>query len=86
MKNYHLYVYPKWIKDLLDNKNPDTYNSKDYVIIDTNYEKFEDYKKGHIPTALYMDTCKIECPPLFVLQDGEVVLHFSKLMQWDLKT
>lgn len=78
MKNYHLYLYPKWIKELLDNKNPDTYNSKDYVIIDTNYEKFEDYKKGHIPTALYMDTCKIECPPLWNLVSP---LEFEKLFE-----
>lgn len=71
MEKYHMFVYPKWVKDLLDGKNPDNYDGRDYIIIDTNYDYFEKYKKGHIPKAIYVDTCEIECAPLWNLVSPE---------------
>ena len=71
MKNYHMFVYPQWVKELVDGNNPDTYDGRDFVIIDTNYKTFEEYKKGHVPTAIYMDTCEVECAPLWNLVSPE---------------
>ncbi|MCT4507764.1 MAG: rhodanese-like domain-containing protein [Tepidibacter sp.] len=71
MENYQMFVYPQWVKDLVAGNNPDTYDGRDYIIIDTNYKTFEDYKKGHLPTSIYMDTCEIEEAPLWNLVSPE---------------
>ena len=78
MKNYQMFVYPQWLKDLVDGKNPDAYDGREYIIIDTNYKTFEEYKKGHIPTAIYADTCEVECPPLWNLVSPETFKAFFK--------
>lgn len=48
-------------------KHISEYDGRKYLIIDTNYETKEKYEKEHIPGAIYIDTCEIECAPLWNL-------------------
>jgi len=73
MANYHALVYPEWVKDLIDGKNPQTYSGNGYVIVYTTwtaryYENRTDYvgtnyELGHIPGAIFLDTYSIENGP-----------------------
>lgn len=73
MANYHALVYPEWVKELIDGKNPATYPGKGYVILYTTwtaryYENRTDYagtnyEIGHIPGAIFLDTYSIENGP-----------------------
>lgn len=79
LPNYSKLVSPKWVKDLIDGKDPATYDGRDFVIIDTNYKKFGHYKKGHIPTSIYVDTNEIEEPPLWnIVSDAKLKELFKK--------
>jgi 3-mercaptopyruvate sulfurtransferase SseA len=73
MANYQALVYPGWVKDLIDGKNPATYPNKGFVILYTTWtaryaENRTDYigtnyETGHIPGAIFLDTYSIENGP-----------------------
>ncbi|WP_069650698.1 sulfurtransferase [Caloranaerobacter ferrireducens] len=65
LKNYEKLVHPKWINDLINGKKPDTYNNDKYVIFEVSWGPPKDYKKGHIPGAIHLDTNLIEEEPLW---------------------
>ncbi|MCT4593820.1 MAG: rhodanese-like domain-containing protein [Anaeromicrobium sp.] len=62
-ENYQVLVSPRWVKDLIDGKNPETYPGKGYALLESNYNGMDIYKEGHIPTALQFDTNEIEKGP-----------------------
>lgn len=80
MANYQALVYPQWVKDLIDGKNPPTYPGKGYVILYTTWtarynENRTDYvgtnyETGHIPGAVFLDTYSIENGPNSEYGDG----------------
>lgn len=55
LAHYEMYVYPQWVQDLADGKNPATYTGSDYKIIEIAFNE-DEYLKGHIPTAIYGNT------------------------------
>lgn len=56
MENYQVLVSPKWVYDLTENKNPDTFKGGDYKIVEIDFGKDKgDYEKGHIPGAISID-------------------------------
>lgn len=80
MPNYQALVYPRWVRDLIEGKNPPTYPRKGYVILYTTwtaryYENRTDYvgtnyETGHIPGAIFLDTYGIENGPNSEYGDG----------------
>ncbi|WP_432407746.1 sulfurtransferase [Wukongibacter sp. M2B1] len=65
LKNYEKLVHPQWINDLINNKKPENYDSKSYKIFEVSWGEPKDYKDGHIPGAIHLDTNEIEEEPLW---------------------
>jgi 3-mercaptopyruvate sulfurtransferase SseA len=68
MQNYQSLVYPAWVADLVNGKNPPTYAGNGYVIVETSWTpeyttEPTDYSIGHIPGAIFMDTYAVENGP-----------------------
>lgn len=53
-------VYAKWVKDLIDGKNPLSYKNDKYVVVHSHYRNRNAYLSGHIPGAIDMDTLALE--------------------------
>ena len=62
LSRYRQLVYPKWLHTLISGKNPPEYNSDKFVICHSHYRNPEDYKMGHIPGAISLDTLELESP------------------------
>lgn len=62
LPRYRNLVYPGWINQLLNGKNPPYYNNHRYVIVHAHYRNRQAYLSGHIPGAIDMDTLAIEEP------------------------
>lgn len=60
LARYSQLVYPDWLKQLLDGKNPPHYEGKNYVICHSHYDNYADYLQGHIPGAISMDSNTLE--------------------------
>ena len=57
LKGYQMYVYPKWIDDLIDGKKVTNYDGRKYVILEVNSKK----KSGHkIRNSVFMDFSFLE--------------------------
>lgn len=64
LPNYQMIVDAAWIKNLISGSNPQTYPGHGYVILDASSSKgadnMDDYNKGHIPGALYLNIYRLE--------------------------
>ena len=66
LPRYEKLVYAKWLKDLMDGKNPPTYSGKKYVILETRYVGKSISQPGqvqefpHIPGAIAIHPCYLE--------------------------
>lgn len=66
LARYEKLVYPAWLKDLLDGKNPPTYAGKKYVVLEVRYSGFSTAQKadvastGYIPGAVAMHICYLD--------------------------
>lgn len=60
LKRYRHLVYPEWLKQLIDGEKPDEYDGKNFVICHSHYGYPEDYRAGHIPGAVSLDTNTLE--------------------------
>jgi len=60
LPRYQHLVYPQWVKQLVNDKQPPHFNGDDYVICHSHYDHIEDYEKGHIPGAIPVDTNSLE--------------------------
>ncbi len=66
LARYEKLVYPAWLKDLLDGKNPPTYSGKKYVVLEVRYTGFSTAQKtdvastGYIPGAVAMHICYLD--------------------------
>ncbi|KNF07579.1 thiosulfate sulfurtransferase YnjE [Gottschalkia purinilytica] len=61
LPNYEKLVYPEWVNDLINDKNPETYPGKGYLIIETSWGRpSKYYTSGHIPGTVHLDTNEIE--------------------------
>ncbi len=65
LKNYDKLVHPAWINDLINGKNPESYDAKNYKIFEVSWGQPTDYNDGHIPGAIHLDTNEIEEEPLW---------------------
>ncbi|HKK67454.1 MAG TPA: rhodanese-like domain-containing protein, partial [Bacteroidales bacterium] len=60
LSRFHHLVPPWWVKTLIEGKPVDHMYGKDAVICHVHYQNPEDYKKGHIPGAIPLDTNDLE--------------------------
>ncbi|WP_071392775.1 rhodanese-like domain-containing protein [Bacillus tuaregi] len=60
--NHEMVVPASWVNDLIENKN----DGKAYKIFEVSWgDEAEDYKKGHIPGAIHINTDDVEEGPLW---------------------
>ena len=66
LARYDKLVYPAWVKDLMDNRNPPAYAGKKYVILEVRYTGFSisqlisSKANGYIPGAISIDPGYVE--------------------------
>jgi len=60
LERYSQLVYPEWLKSLIDGEHPPHYRGNKYVICHSHYGHEEDYRKGHIPGAIPLNTNDLE--------------------------
>lgn len=60
LPRYSKLVYPGWVKKLIGGEKPAEYDGRNFVICHSHYDYPEDYKAGHIPGAVAMDTNSLE--------------------------
>lgn len=64
--NYRMIVPAEWINDLINGKNPETYNGSRYKIFEVSWGKVsKEYNSGHIPGAVHINTDEVEEGPLW---------------------
>lgn len=55
-------VYAEWLKELIETKAAPEYHNNKFVICHVHYRNPFDYKQGHIPEAVSVDTNTLESP------------------------
>ncbi|NOY36038.1 MAG: thiosulfate sulfurtransferase [Chlorobi bacterium] len=61
MRYKHL-IYPEWLKQLQAEEHPPTYEGNKFVVCHAHYDNIEDYREGHIPGAIDLNTLELEAP------------------------
>lgn len=65
-ENYQKIVPASWIKDLIDGKNPETFDGGDYKVFEVSWgPATPDYLAAHIPGAVHIDTDEVEVGPIW---------------------
>lgn len=78
-KNYQLVVPAQWIKDVMDGKNPETFQGGDYKIFEVSWgDETTSYVNGHIPGAVHINTDEEEKAPLWSLNTDAELIQFAK--------
>jgi len=67
LANYDKLVHPEWINALVQGENSEIEKDK-FKIFEVAWGEPTDYKKGHIPSAYYLDTNAIEEEPIWNIQ------------------
>lgn len=62
MPRYTQLVSAKWLNELIKKDSAPEYKNNKYLICHAHYRNKEDYKKGHIPGAVEIDTLLLESP------------------------
>ena len=77
--NYEMIVPAVIVKDVLDGKIPETFDkNKKVKIVEASWgEEKETYLKGHVPTAVHINTDSIEPPPAWMLDSDENLKKFA---------
>jgi thiosulfate/3-mercaptopyruvate sulfurtransferase len=71
---YHL-VPPWWVKSVSEGKSVNHMYGKDAVICHVHYQNPDDYKKGHIPGAIPLDTNDLESTKTWNRRSPEELQH-----------
>lgn len=65
LAKYEVLVYPELVNDLLKGESVAGFEGKEVKIFEAGWGKGEEYEKGHIPTAVHIDTDEFEEGPLW---------------------
>lgn len=78
-ENYELIVPAVVVKDILDGKVPETFESaKNIKVIEASWgEEKTSYANGHVPTAFHINTDAVEPPPTWMLGDDATLEQFA---------
>lgn len=86
LEGYERYVSPQWVQDLIDGKNPESYNGGKYVIVEISVPGEKDeYKNGHIKgaTNIFTDDINHVVGPR-MMQEYENIPLETQLAFWGL--
>jgi 3-mercaptopyruvate sulfurtransferase SseA len=76
--NYQMIVPAEWVKNVLDGKNPDTFQGGNVKVFEVSWgDETTSYNKGHIPGAVHINTDEIESPPLWSINSDDKLLQFA---------
>ena len=77
--NYQNIVPASIVKDILDGKTPETFEEgKKVKMVEASWgEEDTSYAKGHIPTAVHVNTDTVEPPPEWMLASDEELSKFA---------
>jgi 3-mercaptopyruvate sulfurtransferase SseA len=68
-ENYKMLVSASWVKDLVEDKKPETFDGKEFKVFEVSWgveEESPDYlKEGHIKGAVHINTDSVEEGPLW---------------------
>lgn len=78
-ENYQMIVPASVVKDIIDNKKPETFeDSGEVKIVEASWgEEDTSYAKGHVPTSFHINTDSIEPPPAWMLADDKTLKEFA---------
>jgi thiosulfate/3-mercaptopyruvate sulfurtransferase len=62
LANYDKLVHTEWLQQLLDGGRPEAAPAGRFLLFHVNFGVPEEYEESHIPTALYLDTNRLENP------------------------
>ena len=63
---YQLYVYPEWLKSLMDGGKPDNYDGRPFKVFECSWgEEKIAYLNGHIPGSVHINTDEFEEGPIW---------------------
>ena len=62
LQRYTQLISPTWLNKLITKGSAPEYKNEKYLICHAHYRNREDYKKGHIPGAVELDTLYLESP------------------------
>lgn len=62
LSRYRQLVSAEWLHELITTNKAPQYDNDNYVLCHAHYQNREDYEKGHIPTAIELDTNQLESP------------------------
>lgn len=65
LPRYDRLVHPQWVHELVHGKRPEAYDGADYVLVEVGWERRQEYRQGHLPGAVYLDTTEVEELPLW---------------------
>ncbi len=77
MSNYQMLVHPIWMHALINYEQTDVSIGSDFKVFEVSWDQGEDYKNGHIPGAVHIDTNEFEEAPIWnrkSVEDIEVAL------------
>lgn len=57
---YEKLVHTQWLDDLLNGRHPEAEPPGRYRLFHVNFGVPEEYREGHIPTSVYLDTNRLE--------------------------
>jgi len=60
LNKYQQLIYPEWLKELTEGRKPLEFDNDKFVVCHSHYDYYADYKKGHIPGAVALDTNSLE--------------------------
>lgn len=78
-ENYELIVPAVVVKDVIDGKNPESFeNVSNVKIVEASWgEEETSYANGHVPTSFHINTDSIEPPPAWMLADDATLEQFA---------
>ena len=63
---YYLYVYPEWLKSLMDGGKPENYDGRTFKVFEASWgEEKTSYVNGHIPGSIHINTDDFEEGPIW---------------------
>ncbi len=79
LPHYELLVYPQWVQDLVEGKNPYSAEGKEWKVIELSFGATEpDYEAGHIKGALHVTNLAIDVPGPQKLEDYKLMSFEEK--------
>ena len=75
LKRYHQLVSSDWLNSLISGEKPSHFYGKNYVICHAHYRNRADYDKGHIPSAVDLDTLWLESSETWNRHTPEIIME-----------